>query len=463
MTAAEMREKAAQKRREADQLTEDALKPADRTAMRKAITDAPAYVHPDTLRASKPFSVAKAVGLVARKISPDKAKTEDEWCGRFQKSLYEVYGYEPADIGNRMIPFGFDLLPADLAQTDDMRVLKSMMAAAVVGYDPEEAAHYRRQFLMKADPLSPFVDHLGGALIPPAQLGEIITLYRNIEVMTRAGAAQIALPPNGKINFPRQTGVTSAVWLNEPVNLSGSNGQTNPTFGNLSLEAKKLGAYLIVNNDVFRFGQSAAIEGLARTDLARTLALTMDLALLEGTGSPGRPKGLINYDILSYSALNTGTNGDTISQEDGYLAAAKVEETADEAEFEKWIMRPLMHARIGSVRSDAVVPGDAQGSFVAQMMRGLAEGLPPSWAGYPVVKSNQVSRSRTKGSASNLTYILGGRFSDYLVGTFGALEFAQAEQTNFLQDQTAIRAIMFGDGAPRRTNSFVKIDSLVFQ
>jgi HK97 family phage major capsid protein len=83
--------------------------------------------------------------------------------------------------------------------------------------------------------------------------------------------------------------------------------------------------------------------------------------------------------------------------------------------------------------------------------------------GYPLIKSTQVSNARVKGSGTNLTYILGGDFSDYVLAMGGVIEFAVSPygDTAFSQDQTVIRAIQYVDGAPRHENSFVYVDNLL--
>ena len=49
--------------------TDDDMVPADRTPVRKAINDAPAIVHPDTLRPSTPFYIAKLAKCAINKAS----------------------------------------------------------------------------------------------------------------------------------------------------------------------------------------------------------------------------------------------------------------------------------------------------------------------------------------------------------------------------------------------------------
>src|SRR5437762_10902708 len=80
-------------------------------------------------------------------------------------------------------------------------------------------------------------------------------------------------------------------------------------------QAKKLGVFVKINNELLRFASPSA-EGLVRLDMARVAALKADLAMLEGTGGT-QIKGLTTYsDITSYTAGTVAANGNTFLAED---------------------------------------------------------------------------------------------------------------------------------------------------
>ena len=54
--------------------------------------------------------------------------------------------------------------------------------------------------------------------------------------------------------------------------------ESQPTTGNLDLQAKKLGVFVKLNNELLRFASPSA-EGLVRLDMARAAALKADLAM----------------------------------------------------------------------------------------------------------------------------------------------------------------------------------------
>src|SRR5205085_5048611 len=132
-----------------------------------------------------------------------------------------------------------------------------------------------------------------------------------MEAFAIAGAQEIALPPNGRIQFPKLTGGSTAYWVGEGTSIT----ESAPATGNLDLQAKKLGVFVKLNNELLRFASPSA-EGLVRFDMARAAALKADLAMLEGSGST-QIKGITTYSgIVTHVAAGAATNGDTFTPAD---------------------------------------------------------------------------------------------------------------------------------------------------
>ena len=140
-------------------------------------------------------------------------------------------------------------------------------------------------------------DH-AGTLVGFPTLGELIDLQRNMEVFSRAGARQMSLPPNARMQFPKLTGGSTAYWVGEAAAITTS----AQTTGYLDLIGKKLGGITYINNELIRYA-SVAAEGLVRQDMAAQSALKADLAMLEGTGGT-QIKGLIKYPTASSWSQN---------------------------------------------------------------------------------------------------------------------------------------------------------------
>src|SRR5205814_10213810 len=106
-------------------------------------------------------------------------------------------------------------------------------------------------------------------------------------------------------------GASAAYWVGDGSAIT----ESQPTTGNLDLQAKKLGVFVKINNELLRFASPSA-EGLVRFDMARAAALKADLAMLEGTGTT-QIKGLLTYaGITAHTASTVGANGNTFEAQD---------------------------------------------------------------------------------------------------------------------------------------------------
>jgi HK97 family phage major capsid protein len=155
--------------------------------------------------------------------------------------------------------------------------------------------------------------------------------------------------------------------------------------------------------------------------MARSVALKADLSMLEGNGST-QIKGLLTYGgITPHTASTLGTNGNTFEPQDVALMEGKLPDAVGAPTA--WLMRKNMFAALMNRRADAVNANDGKGPFLFHPMRSAADAPPSEIYGTRVVRSSQVSTTRTKGSGSNLTYVLLGYFPDWVIARMGVMEF----------------------------------------
>ena len=421
---------------------------------------------------SRPYSMIKMMACLDGSLDIEHCKVEKDISDRMYKSLesgpggFVSRGIGPKSTprGRWLVPLGAAFLPADTIGREFRKELRDVVVAhgSDGGIDVGEmnwiksgqvAQHFgisRQKALSWLNELS------GGSLVAPPEMGELIELLRNKEALVNAGARVVPLPPQGRIKYPRQTTASQAYWVGENAPLSESQLGT----GEVTLQAKKLAVLTKSPNELIRFASPAA-EALIRDDMTKTLALGLDLAGLEGLGGDNRPLGIINQPgINTIASSSPGADGDALVAQDIYRFVAACEE--NNAEFEGYVMRPKTLFRYYQLRFDAVGQGDSAGGFLFNLIREAGDGTKASLAGFPVTKSTQVSQVRTKGASSNLTYIVGGMWSDFLIGMFGAIEFAATMQgdTAFVNDQTWIRGILTADCAPRHASAFVLMDQL---
>jgi len=404
------------------------------------------------------YSVLKAASFALGYIGPDQAK-EEIHVHQQLRDLYQTYGFVP-HCGHQsfLVPLATDHLPAFEPRGARLRdEIRQKMCVHEGRFDPDEAAWINRRTLRtRTKALGSTSDLAGGSLINFPVLGELIDLQRNMEAFAQSGAQEVALPPNGRLHFPKLTGGSTAYWVGEGTAIT----ESAPTTGNLELLAKKLGIFVKLNNELLRFASPSA-EGLVRYDMARAAALKADLAMLEGTGGT-QIKGMLTYNGLSSVTASTeSADGNTFEPEDVARMAAALPDAIDAPTA--WLMRRSMFAALTSRRADAVEADDERGSFVFQPGRRPADAPTFELYGTRVVRSSQVSADRVKGSSTDLTYIVLGYFPDWIVARLGVMEFlASGMGDSALQnDQTYLRGIQHVDAGPRHAGSFVLCDQLL--
>jgi len=419
---------------------------------------------------SRGFQFSRVIGVCNHKLDKSNAKVELELCERLQKEYVERGMYQKHDANNIVVPFSTELMAlGDPSMEKLSQEVSEIVKAGAVGGDRDELiATIQKAYGFGRTKSLSWMEEAGlGALVGPPVFGEPIELLRNQEVFLKAGARVIPFPPSGRVTYPRMTGATSAYWVGSGVNdrtLTAS----EPTTGDVVMNVKKLAVLVKIPNELFRF-PTVSVEQIIRADMMRSAALKMDKAFLEGTGSAFEPKGLINYaGINAYTASTVGANGNTFEPEDIHRVIGTIEE--QNVEFKTWVGRPLFYAGLANRRADAVSAGDKKGMFLFNALRdqgnnngGALNNSTGKLEGYDFLKTNQVSKTRTKGSASDLTYLLGGNFDQVLVALSGVMEFAVTAlgDTPFTADQSWIRCITWCDLGVRHEEAFALIDQLI--
>lgn len=419
---------------------------------------------------SRGFSFMKMIGLITGACNPDQAKVEMDIHNRLSKACGgNAYNYSGAGLpGTPGGKFLAPLAPSFFEDSHNMdgmdrnfrTEMKQLVWAGTAGSDGDQATWIRKKMLAAQGygqkDMSWLNEVTGGALVAPPEQGELIELLRNKEACVNAGARVVPLPPQGRMVYPRQTSASNTYWVGENAPIGASDLGT----GEITLQAKKLAVLIKSPNELIRFASPAA-EALFRDDMTKSLALGLDLACLEGLGGDTRPLGVINTQgVTQIQSSSQTANGDNIVGQDIYRFVAAVEEA--NAEFTGFVMRPKSLYKYMQLRSDSVAQGDNAGPFLFSLIREGGEGVKPKLAGYDVTTSTQVSQNRTKGTSTNLTYIVGGWWEQMLIGMFGAIEFAATTQgdTAFTRDQTWVRGILSADSQLRYPASFCWCDSL---
>jgi len=255
--------------------------------------------------------------------------------------------------------------------------------------------------------------------------GDFIDVLRNASSVMQAGARTL----NGlssDVTIPKKATASTAAWLAaEGADVA----QTEPTFSQISLTPKDLGAYAQITRRMIQ-QQTMDMEALVRDDIAQAIALAMDLAALRGTGASGQPTGIKN--TAGINTVDFGTAPITVP------SFAKVVEMETVVAEDNALMGNL--AYIMSANMYGGLKTTEKASNTAQFVIDGGN----SMNGYPVIVSNQVE-------TGDLYF---GNFSDLLVGFWGGLDLLLDPYTNGLSGTIRIRAIQTMDVAVRHAVSF---------
>ena len=171
------------------------------------------------------------------------------------------------------------------------------------GLEREASAAAQKQYGRNTGPLGFTVPHdvaiarrdlvagtgnVGGYTVA-TQLQSLVELLRNKMVALKAGV-QVLGGLQGNISFPTQSGAGTAYWLAETGNIT----ESTQGLGQINSTPHRLGAYTEFSKQLLA-QSSIDVEGFVRNDLATVLALAIDKAILEGSGSSNQPTGVLNW------------------------------------------------------------------------------------------------------------------------------------------------------------------------
>ena len=261
----------------------------------------------------------------------------------------------------------------------------------------------------------------GGNLVATDLLaGSFIDLLRNASALDRAGAT-VLTGLTGNVAIPRQSGAATAYWVAE----SGAPSESQQTLDQVTMMPRTVAAYTDYSRRLL-IQSSVDVENMVRSDLARVLALKIDLAGLYGTGTNSEPLGLKNTTGIGTEdfAANTPTFAEVVALE------------SDVAGANALLGSPvyLMNAAMRGALKTAVKES-GQASYIYENNE---------VNGYRGEVSNQVA-------ANDLWF---GNFADLLIGYFSGLDLMVDPYSNSTSGTVRVVAMQDVDMAVRHPESF---------
>jgi len=257
------------------------------------------------------------------------------------------------------------------------------------------------------------------------------------------------------LNIPTLASGSEAYYVTETQNIP----TTEPTFGTIRLQWKKLAAIVPISNDLLRYSNPAA-DVIVRDDQVAAIAQTEDATFIRSSGSGNvYPKGLLYWALpqnvfaaaLPYT-LETVTN-------DLATAVLKLKQNNSRFVNPGWIMSPRTEMYLMTVRTG--VNGDGAYAFRDEMVTGKLLGYP-----YAVTTAIPENFVFPEGGLDRLTEVYLVDFADALIGEATRLivdvstDATYNGNSAFTLDQTLIRVITEHDFAVRHRGSVAVIQGV---
>jgi HK97 family phage major capsid protein len=271
----------------------------------------------------------------------------------------------------------------------------------------------------------------GGNLVATdLQASNFIDLLRAKSRLAQLGATML---PGlvGNLAVPKLTGAATGFWLtNEATAIT----ESQQTIGQLAMSPKTLGAYTELSR-LLLLQSTPAAESMVMNDLAKVLALAIDLAGFEGSGSSGQPTGIsATAGIGAVTGTSLALAGIIEFQTD--VAASNALDLGS-----SYLTTPAVagllkgRARIASTDSKTLWEGN--------ILEGTVDG-------FRAVTTTQLT-------AASMIF---GDFSQVVIGEWGMLEIALNPYASFASAITGIRAIQSVDVGVRQAAAFSRATSI---
>ena len=324
------------------------------------------------------FSVLKAINALANPTDK-KAQRDAEFEFECSEEAAKHYGRTAQGI----------MLPPEVLRNWNTRDLNASDDAGLVGQD-----------FRPAD----FIDALRNA-------SSVMPLATNLNGLS------------GDVKIPKKTSASSAAFISSE---GGAAGESEMVIGSVTMSPKTLGAFTDVTRQLM-IQSSLDVENLIRDDLAQSMAIAIDNAALEGSGSSGNPTGITNT-----SGINTVSLSSAAAPTFAEMVSIETAVAVDNALMGDlaYIIHP---SNYGTLKTTAKANNTAE--FVA---------VNNEVNGYPVVVSAQLT-------ANNYVF---GNFNDLLIGFFGGLDIVVDPYTSSSSGTVRVVALQSVDVAVRHAVSF---------
>lgn len=261
---------------------------------------------------------------------------------------------------------------------------------------------------------------------------QFIGLLRNSLIVKSLGA-RVLSGLRGDTVIPKQTGTSTAYWLNEGDALT----ESNTTYSSIRMEPKHVGALTALSRQLIQQA-NPAIEQLVRDDFAAVVSLAVDKALLHGTAAAKQPVGILNVAGILSANLATLSWAAIVAM----LEKLGLENVSPNA--------ILTHAKVATKLQTTLKDAASGAAYLLQGGR---------MADLPVHVTNQLD---AKAGSPAKGRLIAGDFSQLVIGEWGATEIlANPYAAGFYErGDVQLRILHTMDAVVREPKAFVVADDL---
>lgn len=350
----------------------------------------------------------------------------------------------------------------DLKDLSVARLINSIMHKdKTLAPREHEVCDQARDLALKNRDVSAATGGAGGYLIPMEWSNEIIPLPQ-ANIVARKLGAQFLMNLQGNLPIPKILTRPTLSFTGETTAVSAS---SDPTFGEVNLTPRR-GAMLVKVSKRVLMQTAQVAEQIVREQMNIGVELGVDNEILNGTGTSGRPLGIINTPSLSTTTGKASGAVDTNGDRFRVKNARAMVKTLDVANLLRdggkfgFAMRPevlygMLNERV------AQYSGQASGDGMPVMM--LNPFMTPeqlaSAMGHQFLTTTQMSATVTQGSSSTNSDVLFGDWSYEKVGFWGGIELMASDSAGdssgsaFTQNQVWITINLHMDCALTNVNA----------
>ena len=311
-----------------------------------------------------------------------------------------------------------------------------------IGITPDVSASVQRMFNARQQrDLNIGATTAGGNLVATELLGSsFIELLRNAMVLDKLGITWLR-DLVGNIAIPSATGAATGYWITE----GNPPTESQQTIGQVPLTPKTVGAFTDYTRKLL-LQASLDVEAFVRADLAMVVGQTIQLAAINGSGTPPEPYGVLNTAGIGSVA------GGAAGLAPAYTHLVDLETAVGNANADVGALGYLTNSKVrGTLRkTQEFASTNGKAVWTNGRERGIGDVL-----GYDAHVTNSVPSNLVKGgSGAVCSAIIFGNWADLVIGMWGGLDLMLDPYALATSGGKRVIALQDVDIAIRRVASF---------